>query len=236
MFSKKYRIQCNINPTYKFPIKGDNSIGVIALVKNPDHIDKERAQSVLVESFITEYQKYLLPHEISNNLTSWRNGDQSVRQYYENYFKIELDDFFRGNVHYWVQATINGTLAGWATFQREASEHSSVYMNLLVVHPEYQQKGIGGQLVNALIKLNEIPELNAIHLLLRKKNKGGRAFYTKLLFTPNPEYKREDNFVDMNLLEPLTWRNPALQNEEEIMLKSAFAQGSHAAKTLRNRK
>jgi ribosomal protein S18 acetylase RimI-like enzyme len=184
---------------------------IIELVKHEKQIDKDKARSVLIESFIGEYEKYLSPNDIKGSLTSWRDGDESVRKYYEDYFKTELEDFSRGDLHYWVQATVNGKLAGWATFQREKSEENAVYMNLLVVHPEFQNKGIGGQLVKALVNLDVIPDLNAIHLLLRKKNQGGRIFYSKLGFNSDPEYHREDNFVDMALLEALTWKNPTIR-------------------------
>jgi GNAT superfamily N-acetyltransferase len=206
----------NIHMPYHFSIKGRDSVGVIELVKNPRNIDKQAASFVLVESFIGEYEKYLSPHEISDSLTSWRDGDKSVQKYYENYFKTELEDFSRGDLHYWVQATINGKLVGWATFQREKSETNAVYMNLLVVHPEYQKCGIGDQLVKSLVNLRESPDLNAIHLLLRTKNSGGRTFYSKLGFTPDPEYQRDDNFVDRELLEGFTWKKPSLQHINSV--------------------
>lgn len=219
MFSKSstdFSTHNNINKPYCFPIKGQNSVGKIQLVTNANHIDKMTARSVLVESFIGEYEKYLSPNDISDNLVSWRDGEKSVRKYYEDYFKTELEDFSHGHLHYWVQATIDGKLVGWATFQREQSDQNAVYMNLLVVHPEHQNKGVGEQLVKALVNLREIPDLNAIHLLLRKKNKGGRIFYSKLGFTSDPEYQRDDNFVNLDLLEGLTWKNPSLQNKEAV--------------------
>ena len=209
MFSKS---PANVNKIYHFPIKGHDAVGVIRLIKDPNHIDKEAARSVLVESFISEYEKYLLPHEISACLTSWRDGEKSVRKYYEDYFQTEFNDFCHEEVHYWIQATINGKLVGWATFQREKTNENEAYMNLLVVHPAYQNRGVGGQLVKSLVSLHVIPDLNAIHLLLRKKNQGGRIFYSKLGFTSDPHYKRADNFVNLNLLEGLTWNNPSLRN------------------------
>ncbi len=228
MFSKSpanLSAQCNVKKPYHFPIKGQDSVGVIELVKNPSHIDTEAARSVLVESFIGEYEKYLSPNDIRSDLISWRDGEQSVRKYYENYFETELGEFSRGDLHYWVQATIDGKLVGWATFQREKSDQNAVYMNLLVVHPTYQGRGIGEQLVKALVNLNEIPNLNAIHLLLRKKNQGGRIFYSKLGFTSDPEYQRDDNFVDLNLLEGLTWKNPSLQNKHSVLSSDAHFRG-----------
>ena len=219
----------NIHMPYHFPIKGRGSVGIIELVKNPCNIDKQAASFVLVESFIGEYEKYLLPHEISDGLTSWRDGDKSVQRYYENYFETELDDFFRGELHYWVQAKINGSLVGWATFQREKSEANAVYMNLLVVHPEYQKMGIGEQLVRSLVNLDEIPDLNAIHLLLRKKNRGGRTFYSKLGFNPDPGYQRDDNFVDLELLEGFTWKKPSLQHVDTTCPVTTALQGIRGA-------
>ncbi len=189
---------------------------VIELVSKPADIDQVAASDVLVESFIGEYQKYLKPCDISAELTSWREGDQSVEQYYKNYFATEFADFARGDLHYWVQATVDGKLVGWATFQREKTDLNSVYMNLLVVHPHYQGKGIGTKLVFSLMNLNVLPDLHAVHLLLRRKNEGGRIFYSKLGFNADSTYHREDNFVDLELLEGWTWRNPALQNKDTL--------------------
>lgn len=207
--------QDTVNKAHRFPIKGQDSLGEIALVKNPDLIDKESAKSILVRSFIAEYKNYLVPDEIDAALISWRGGDKSVTKYYEDYFDEELKEFSHGKLDYWIQATIDGKLVGWATFQREKLDQNAVYMNLLVVDPKYQQMGIGEQLVKALMKLQEIPDLSAIHLLLRKKNRGGMRFYKKLGFISDPEYKRE-NFVDVNLLSGLTWRNPSLQNKNIV--------------------
>src|SRR3990167_2550656 len=126
-----------------FPAKDNNSTISIELISDPNEIDKIASRSVLVESFIGEYQKYLPPNAISDDLTSWRDGDKSVRKYYEDYFCTEFSDFSHGELHYWVEARISGKLAGWATFKREESEPNAVYMNLLIVHPGFQQKGIG---------------------------------------------------------------------------------------------
>jgi len=200
------------NRSYHFSIKDSDSVGLIEIVRDPSQIDKKAARAVLVESFITEYEKYLSPSDISDDLTSWRDGDKSVRQYYENYFQTEFDEFSRRELDYWVQATIDGKLVGWATFQREKIDKSEIYMNLLIVHPGYQKRSIGQQLVMSLINLQEISNLRAIHLLIRKKNQGGRIFYSKLGFNSDPEYHRE-NYVDLSLLEGLTWINPDLQHK-----------------------
>lgn len=206
--------------SHSFPVKGQDVCGVIERVKDPGVINQQAAKAVLVESFISEYGRYLLPEEISPELVSWYEGERSVRQYYENYFEQELAEFIKGDLHYWVQATVNGQLAGWATFQREKNNPHEVYMNLLVVHPDFQQMGIGQQLVHALTKLQVIPALSAIHLLLRSKNQGGRLFYSKLGFNSDPDYQREDNFVDLDLLEGFTWKNPALQHDIESRSQS----------------
>lgn len=192
------------------------SHAVTKLVKKPDDIDQDAAKSILVESFIGEYSKYLLPEEIDSSLVSWRSGEHSVQKYYENYFASEFKEFSEGHLHYWVEARVNGKLAGFATFEHEHAEENAVYMNLLVVLPEYQGKGIGKQLVMSLLDQKIIPELSAIHLLLRQKNQGGRIFYSKLGFYEDPSYQRPDNYVDMNLLEALTWKNPALENKEIV--------------------
>lgn len=213
MFAQSPVNQSNKDKSHKSSTN-NNSAAKIELVHDPKSIDKEAAKSILVESFIGEYKKYLSPNEISHDLTSWHDGEKSVKKYYENYFETEFKEFSNGQLDYWVQATIKDKLVGWATFQREKSNPNAIYMNLLIVDPEHQRKGIGEQLVKALLNLCIIPNLSEIHLLLRKKNRGGREFYSKLGFYSDPEYKREDNFVDMNLLEGLTWKNPSLQNKD----------------------
>lgn len=198
-----------------FSSRNTTLTGVLRLLKRPEHIELDAARSVLVESFIGEYQKYLFPSDIDQKLTSWRGGNGSVAHYYEEYFRTELGEFLSGKLDYWVEARVCGKLVGWATFEREKSKPNAVYMNLLIVHPEHQGQAIGSNLVMSLCKLGVIPDLSTIHLLLRKKNKGGREFYSKLGFSSDPIYQREDNFVDLDLLEALTWRNPALQHLEQ---------------------
>lgn len=199
---------------YAFSLRGEQSTGIMQLIKSPEHINQEESKAVLINSFISEYKKYLSPSDIDCSLQTW----DDVHAYYDKYFHDEFHDFSEGRLHYWVQVSVDGKIAGWATFEREHKNPKEVYMNLLVVDPKYQQKGIGGQLVNALINLEEISDLNAVHLLLRKKNQGGRIFYSKLGFNADPEYQRADNFVDLNLLEGWSWKNPALQHREESAL------------------
>lgn len=197
--------------THTFSILGQgNKAGIIELsvAVTPTEIDQNMAKTILVESFINEYQKpYLniLPADIGEGLKHWRGDNASVQKYYENYFAEELADFVNGHVHYWVQAKINGKLVGWATFQLEPSEPNAVYMNLLVVLPEYQNKGVGRTLVFSCMNLKQFNQPDTVHLLLRKKNEGGRIFYKKLGFFEDPQYHRADNFVDSTLLEGWSW-------------------------------
>lgn len=194
-----------------FSIKNTDTVGVLHLIQRPEHIEHEVASIVLQESFIGEYEKYLSPHDIDPKLTSWRGGNNSVAHYCGEYFKTEFGAFLSGKLDYWVEARIEGKLVGWATFERERLNRDAVYMNLLIVHPTYQGKAVGYNLVMSLIKLGIIPNLTSIHLLLRKKNEDVRAFYSKLGFETDPLYERGDNFVNLDLLEALTWKNPELQ-------------------------
>ncbi len=203
---------------YSFPLRNSTSIVTIELVLDPKDIDQPAAQSTLVNAFIGEYKQYLSPQDIDAKLTSWHDGKNSVQEYYEDYFNKEFQHFSDNKIDYWVQAKIDGELAGWATFMREKSEKNAAYMDLLIVLPEHQKKGIGEHLVMSLIRLGINIDLSAIHLLLRCKNAGGREFYGKLGFHVDPTYHREGNYVDKALLEPLTWKNPALQLEEKIDL------------------
>lgn len=207
---------------HHFTVRNSDSICIIELIQNPDDIDKDASRSLLVESFIGEYQQYLSPNEIDKNLNSWRGNDRSVQKYYEDCFHVEFTDFSKGDLHYWVKATINETLVGWVTFQHEKLEQNSVYMNLLAVHPDYQHRGIGEQLVMSLKNLGGIEVLHAVHLLLHKKNQGGRKFYSKLGFYSDSEYQREDNFVDNDLLEGMTWKNPSLQKKNTQLIKKSY--------------
>lgn len=194
---------------YTFSIQGqENLLGLIELVASPDEIDQEGSKTILVESFLNEYQKAYLnisPSDIDASLSSWRGDNNSVQNYYEDFFATEFTDFVSAKIDYWVQAKINGKLAGWATFKREKSAVNALYMNLLIVSPEYQSKGIGRQLVFSCLNLPEFNRVDAIHLLLRKKSQGGRTFYKKLGFFADPNYQRAENYVDMELLEGWTW-------------------------------
>jgi len=191
---------------------------IVKQITNHNDIEQSAAREILVESFIGEYSQYLQPDDVDSKLTSWRDGPLSVQKFYENYFSSELTEFMERRLQYWVEARMDTKLVGWATFEMEKSDEPEVYMNLLVVHPNYQKQGVGKKLVMSLIDLDLIPSLSAIHLLLRKKNKGGGLFYQSLGFKLDPDYSRPDNFVDIKLLEPLTWKNPTL--EETIHFSS----------------
>ncbi|MDB6096264.1 MAG: hypothetical protein JWM09_542 [Francisellaceae bacterium] len=177
----------------------------LSFIRNSDEIDKKSAKTILINSFITEYRQYLKPKEIDPNLHIWLglNNKNSVENYYSNYFDSEFHEFEKGNL-YWVEAKINKKLIGWATFEKNLIPTNSIYMNLLVVDPIHQKKGIGKALVYSVKKLKFLPTIKHINLLLRKKNKGGRIFYTKLGFKLDPNFKR-DNFVDISLLEGWTF-------------------------------
>ena len=176
-------------------------------ISNPNHLQQHEASSVLINGFISEFQKYLIPKDIDPVLTSWWDGKNSVANYYQKCFETEFNDFLAGKIDYWIEARVAGKLAGWATFQQEKNQPKAYYMNILVVDPRYQKMSIGTNLVMSLLHLNIVPDLKTIHLLLRVKNHGGRIFYTKLGFASDPKYRREDVYVPMELLEPLTWMN-----------------------------
>lgn len=197
---------------HEFTLKNSSDRGVIKLIGSAGEIEQDACRSILVDSFIGEYSQYLKPQDISKELTLWRGGDHSVQQYYETYFAVEFDKYTAKKFEFWVCAYIDNQLVGWATFDREHDDRNAVYMDLLIVDPAHQRKGIGEQLVKSLLNLGAIPELSAVHLLLRKKNEGGRKFYQKIGFFDDPDYQRADNFVDLNLLVPLTWKNPALRD------------------------
>ena len=199
--------------SFKFTLKGSDEECVMKLVRSPKDTHKAAARSVLVNSFITEYRdrQKLTPQEIDRTLTSWEDGENSVRKYYLHYFEEELHEFSHGKLDYWIEATIDNQLVGFATFVREKQDENAVYMNLLAVDPKHQHRSIGQKLVYALTSLNELRDITAINLLLRIKNKGGEIFYEKLGFSKNPNYRR-DNFVDTSLLVGFTWNRPALEN------------------------
>lgn len=178
--------------------------GTIELIENEKGIDMNSSKKVLVESFIHEYRQYLAPQEVDSKLKVWlkTDGKASVEQYYDNYFEEEFAEFIKGGL-FWIQAKVNNQVAGWATFREEEKEANSLYMNLLIVSPGFQKQGIGKELTYSLIRLGKFPNTKKINLLLRKKNQGGRMFYSKLGFLPNPSYQRE-NFVDLSLLEGWT--------------------------------
>ncbi len=198
------------------------SVITISRITNPTEIEQSAAREVLVESFIHEYSQYLRPDELDGKLNSWRDGPLSVQKYYENYFSSEFKEFSEGKLQYWVEAKIEGKLAGWATFEVEKADKHEVYMNLLIVHPDYQRRGVGRKLVMSLIDFDLITSLSAIHIQLRKKNEAGRLFYQELGFYSDPTYTRPGNYVDMNLIESWTWKNPALMNQERINMPFKF--------------
>lgn len=175
-----------------------NDIIRIEVVKDPEQIDKVKSSRILVSSFMNAYEDVPLT-ELSPDFKS--TGD--VRRFYENYFLEEFGHFKDGHL-YWVQAFVNETLAGWATFEIETEEENSAYMNLLIVAPEYQKRDVGKHLVFSIRSEELFPNVQAINLLIRKINAQGYLFYQKLGFFQF-DYQRQDNFVDTSLLEGLRW-------------------------------
>jgi ribosomal protein S18 acetylase RimI-like enzyme len=165
----------------------------IALVDSIADIDLSRSKTILVTAFMTGYEDVPLS-DLNPKFASI--GD--VRRFYEGYFESELDHFKKGKL-VWVQAFDEERLVGWATFELEGSD--AAYMNLLVVDPHEQRKGIGKTLTFAINSL--YPNINAIHLLIRKVNVEGRKFYERIGFVES-DYAR-DNFVDPALLTGLSW-------------------------------
>lgn len=176
----------------------------IEVVTNSGDLDQNSARRILIESFISEYKKYLQPCDVDKKLKCWfvSEGQDSVEQYYSDYFDHELSDFENNNL-YWIEARIDNNLVGWATFEKKKSLANSCYMNLLIVDPVIAHSGVGSELVRAAYKLPLMKNIKSINLLLRKANEGGKVFYSKLGFKATPSFTR-DNFVDNSLLEGWT--------------------------------
>lgn len=169
----------------------------ISVVKSIADMDLAASKKILVDSFMHAYENVPLT-ELNPEFKS--TGD--VRRFYEQYFEEELNHFKHGEV-IWVQAFADEKLAGWGTFELEPNQHDAAYMNLLVVAPEYQQKGIGKLLVFSICSEELYPHITTLNLLIRKVNIGGSAFYHKLGFVDS-DYTR-GNFVDPKLLTGLTF-------------------------------
>ncbi|MGE0670230.1 MAG: GNAT family N-acetyltransferase [Parachlamydiales bacterium] len=179
-----------------FQEKNQNEIRIV-VVNSVKDIDLEKSQDILVRSFMDAYEDVPLS-ELSHEFKS--TGD--VRRFYENYFKEELEHFKEGHL-FWVQAFLNDKIVGWATFELEPLEANAAYMNLLVVAPEHQGKGIGRHLTFSICSEDLFPDTKAINLLIRKINLEGYNFYYRLGFFEF-DYHR-DNFVDTSLLTGLRW-------------------------------
>jgi ribosomal protein S18 acetylase RimI-like enzyme len=176
--------------------KVGDTVRLIA-VKTADEIILDKGKDILVRSFMKAYEDVPLA-ELNPSFKSI--GD--ARRFYVNYFESELGHYKNCEL-IWVQAFIGEELVGWATFELE--DNDSVYMNLLIVDPSYQSRGIGKHLVFSICAEDLYPNTQAINALLRKVNEQGRLFYEKIGFSYCPEYQREDNYVDISLLIPIRW-------------------------------
>ncbi len=201
---------------FQVTINNHKTHAYIEVINSVRDINTADARRIMVESFIAEYSTYLQPADIDASLTSWRGGEQSVQHYYEKYFAQEYQKYADGKIPFWITAYVGHRLVGWATFEHE--QNNSVYMDLLMVDPTYQDLGIGKQLVFSLQNSNLVPNLQAVHLLLREKNQGGRQFYSAIGFKEDNSYQRKDNYVDLSLLVPLTCQL-APKNQERLSPK-----------------
>lgn len=162
-------------------------------------IDIAKSQAILVRSFMSGYEDVPL---VDLNPQFRSIGD--VRRFYEEYFFEEYERFKKQEV-LWVEAYVDDTLAGWATFELETTEPDAAYMVLLTVDPNYQGVGVGRHLTFSIRSEELYPNVLAINLLVRKVNQQGYAFYYKIGFF-DYDYKRQDNFVDTSLLTGLRWQ------------------------------
>lgn len=170
----------------------------IVPVKSADEIDYDQSKDLLVRSFLRGYEDVPLV-ELNPDFRSI--GD--MRRFYEGYFDSELEHYSHGGL-VWIQAFQEEKLVGWATFELEKID--AAYMNLLIVDPDAQGRGIGKHLTFSIRSL--YPEVQDINLLIRKVNIEGWRFYQKIGFK-NSEYKRE-NFIDTSLLSGMSW---SIKNE-----------------------
>ncbi len=171
----------------------------LAEARSPEEIVLDQGKDILVKSFMNVYEDVPLD-ELNPNFKCI--GD--VRRFYEDYFESELGHFKKGEL-YWIQAFDGDELVGWATFQPEAKEDDAIYMNLLVMDPKHQRRGIGEKLVFSIRSEELFPNTKAINLLIRKVNETGRIFYQKIGFVDFAYPDAQDNFVDMSLLTGLRW-------------------------------
>lgn len=182
-----------------FALQADSCQSILLhVVKAPQEIDIPKSQAILVKSFMHGYEDVPLK-ELNPAFESI--GD--VRRFYEAYFFEEFERFAHGEV-FWVEAYVNDTLAGWATFELEQEEENTAYMNLLTVAPKFQGMGVGRHLTFSVLSDELYPNTQAINLLIRKVNQSGYDFYYKIGFF-DYDYQRKDNFVDINLLSGLRW-------------------------------
>jgi ribosomal protein S18 acetylase RimI-like enzyme len=170
----------------------------IVPVKAIDEIDLIQGKDVLVRGFMTVYEDVPLI-ELNSEFKS--TGD--VRRFYQNYFESELEHYKHGEL-IWVQAFEGEKLLGWATFQMEENKENAAYMNLLVIDPNEQRRGVGKYLTFSICSEDLYPQTQEINVLLRKINEDGRNFYENIGFV-DFDYNRQDNFVDISLLTGLRW-------------------------------
>ncbi len=170
----------------------------IVTARSIDAIDLTQGKDVLVRGFMLGYEDVPL-----TDLNPAFRSIGDVRRFYEDYFDSELEHYKHGEL-IWIQAFEGDRLLGWATFQEE--DRDALYMNLLVVAPEGQGRGVGKQLTFSILSPDLYPETKEIRLLVRKVNESGRQFYENIGFSPF-DYNRPDNFVDLSLLTGLRWQS-----------------------------
>ena len=130
----------------------------------PDDIPE--AKQLLSETWIDTYGSYLSERAIQRVTSVWHDPKRlaAEAQHPQIYFAIAKE--------------ASGQIIGLTTVRQLDDE--VIFMSRLYVHPTYQRKGIGAQLLHAAIEA--FPGAKRLRLEVEAQNRKGRAFYRKHAF------------------------------------------------------
>ncbi len=190
-----------------FKTKSGETVRLVIQDPNKELAFAKEARELCGDSFVKTYAKY----NVKAETLGFENASEMDQFYRSKGFDEDLE-FFKAGKSKWVHAIAHkksdlsdsGELIGWATFWPDGNAADTVYVNTLVVSPDYQKQGVGKKLLFSVREDKDLlPETKHLFLDVRRNNKNAVEFYKKNEFSET-KYSYGDHKPNKHLL-TLKW-------------------------------